>query len=316
MSAAVSLVGEEIVYFLECPNGLIYVGQTDDWAKRRKAHLKGHNSPLAFMPGNKDLERRIHDAFASHRVLREGCNSEFESAALIPYLERLLQRGFATLDVDDVATMSVAPWLAVAPETLMAAAPIYVQEDLFDVGRGLLGRLRRNAKFACYSSETDEWYTPPFVIEAARRAMGGIDLDPASCFSANRVVQAKHFYSQKIDGLSDANPWFGRVWLNPPYGGQAEKFVNRLVDEFKAGRVEQAVILPSSQALVTNWCDRAIREASAVGVSRGRWEFTPGHGQKVSSPAGGSSLLYYGPNSEGFAREFEEIAHVLRPLWK
>ena len=53
--------------------------------------------------------------------------------------------------------------------------------------------------------------------------MGGIDLDPASCAEANKIVQAKQFYSQRDDGLKQ--PWFGRIWLNPPYGRFAPKFV-------------------------------------------------------------------------------------------
>jgi hypothetical protein len=43
------------------------------------------------------------------------------------------------------------------------------------------------------------------------------------------------------DGLQQ--PWFGRVWLNPPYGGHAKKFVGRLARVFAEGAVEQGVLL-------------------------------------------------------------------------
>lgn len=66
------------------------------------------------------------------------------------------------------------------------------------------------------SQESFEWYTPKRYIEAARKVYGEIDLDPASSFEANRIVQAKLFYDQTTDGLTKT--WKANtVWLNPPY---------------------------------------------------------------------------------------------------
>ena len=66
------------------------------------------------------------------------------------------------------------------------------------------------------SMRPNEFYSPAYVIDAARACMGGIDLDPASCAAANETVRATRFYSLKDDGMK--RPWFGKVWLNPPYG--------------------------------------------------------------------------------------------------
>lgn len=63
-----------------------------------------------------------------------------------------------------------------------------------------------------------EFFTPPFIIEAARKVMGGIDLDPASCEAANRVVQAKRFYTRDNDALAPSAKWRGRVFMNHPFG--------------------------------------------------------------------------------------------------
>lgn len=67
-----------------------------------------------------------------------------------------------------------------------------------------------------HMSLTQEHYTPSNVVEAARRVMGGIDLDPASCAVANERVRAVQWIGLPADGL--ALPWHGRVFLNPPGG--------------------------------------------------------------------------------------------------
>ena len=56
-----------------------------------------------------------------------------------------------------------------------------------------------------------EWYTPSAYVEAAREAMGSIDLDPASCEQAQQTIQADKFYTATDDGLSQ--PCFGNAWL-------------------------------------------------------------------------------------------------------
>lgn len=69
---------------------------------------------------------------------------------------------------------------------------------------------------ARHSSDTNEWYTPPDVIEAFRYAMGSIDLDPATCYKANAIVKAEDCYTLEENGLLQR--WFGNVFLNPPGG--------------------------------------------------------------------------------------------------
>lgn len=61
----------------------------------------------------------------------------------------------------------------------------------------------------------DEWLTPPEILKLLG-APQSFDLDP--CAPINRPWDvAKHHYTIVEDGL--LKPWFGRVFLNPPYGG-------------------------------------------------------------------------------------------------
>jgi hypothetical protein len=68
-----------------------------------------------------------------------------------------------------------------------------------------------------HSSETFEHGTPPEVVAAARVVLGGaIDLDPASCDKANGYVLATEYMTKEDNGF--VQPWWGRVFLNPPGG--------------------------------------------------------------------------------------------------
>src|ERR1700686_3804949 len=79
----------------------------------------------------------------------------------------------------------------------------------------------RETKGVRVTEKSNEWYTPAKYIEAARRTMGSIDLDPASCELANQIVKATKFYTQEENGLDQE--WYGNVWLNPPYGSSIGK---------------------------------------------------------------------------------------------
>lgn len=77
-----------------------------------------------------------------------------------------------------------------------------------------------------HSSATAEHFTPSYIVEAARTALGEIDLDPASCEEAQRVVKATDWYGEQDDGF--LKPWYGRVFLNPP-GGMSDNQQRRVL---------------------------------------------------------------------------------------
>ena len=104
---------------------------------------------------------------------------------------------------------------------------------------------------AMYNTGENEWYTPSNLIECARSFLGTIDLDPASSALANETVRATTWYGVEHDGL--AQPWHGRVWMNPPYArGLIERFVERLMEYHLAGDVPEALILVNN-ATDTRW---------------------------------------------------------------
>jgi ParB family chromosome partitioning protein len=104
--------------------------------------------------------------------------------------------------------------------------------------------------------DSSEWYTPPRYVDAARSVMGEIALDPASCELANQTVKAVRYYTKEQNGLTQ--DWTcSSLWLNPPYGRSAKMqgarkstiglFIEKLIREYEAGRVEQAIALVTTE---------------------------------------------------------------------
>ena len=89
------------------------------------------------------------------------------------------------------------------------------------------------------TSGEQEYYTPKEIVEAARTAMGGIDLDPASSYTANKTVKALKFYSAEENGL--LLPWEGNIWLNHPFGRRENpEWISKLITEWRSARILQA----------------------------------------------------------------------------
>jgi len=105
------------------------------------------------------------------------------------------------------------------------------------------------------TAATSQWFTPPLLVEPARRFLGGvIDLDPASCEVANRTVQARSIFTDEhedTDGL--ASQWNGHVFCNPP--SPPRPWWRKLRAEIEAGRVTRAVFVGYSIEVLQQFQD-------------------------------------------------------------
>lgn len=110
-------------------------------------------------------------------------------------------------------------------------------------------------KNAQHQSLTCEHYTPPHIINFVRVVMGGIDLDPCSNEVVNNWhINAKHFFTEKDDGLSQMNIFCARqdeplkVWCNPPGGkknnqSNAKIWLEKIASLYNFGDIEQCFFL-------------------------------------------------------------------------
>lgn len=148
-----------------------------------------------------------------------------------------------------------------------------------------------------------DWHTPAEIVEAAREVLGALDLNPASCERANETVRAARFYSPKQDGLK--RPWFGRLWMNPPYGRFIALWVARLVHEYEKGNVTEAVALLPAR-VDTAWFARL--DAYPRCHIRGRLKF---NNVENGAPFP-SAVFYFGPDPEHFRAVFGRFGKVWR----
>jgi hypothetical protein len=124
---------------------------------------------------------------------------------------------------------------------------------------------------------THDWLTPPDIFQA----LGPFDMDPcASQFQPWRTAAQQ--FTIDDDGL--ARTWAGRVWLNPPYGPHAEKFLKRLAEH---GNGIALIFARTETKVFQQYC---WRRADAMLFLAGRIKFRlPGGG--TSGPAGAPSVL-------------------------
>jgi ParB family chromosome partitioning protein len=150
------------------------------------------------------------------------------------------------------------------------------------------------------NSGNNEWYTPAEIIESARVVLGNIDLDPASCEIANKVVKADKIFTIDDNGLEQE--WYGNVWLNPPY---ASELIGLFCDKLVESNLNQAIVLVNN-ATETQWFSTLINKASAVIFPKGRVKFYMPDG-KTGAPLQGQAIIYIGSNPEEFLQEFKKF---------
>jgi DNA N-6-adenine-methyltransferase (Dam) len=157
-------------------------------------------------------------------------------------------------------------------------------------------------------SSNFEWYTPKKYIELARTCMGSIDLDPASCDKAQKTVKAGTFYTLETDGL--CQPWFGNVFLNPPY---SKHLITRIIDKLfeELPHINQVIVLTDART-DTPWF-RRLRENLTTCFTHGRIYFID-EGGEPGTPKIGSAFFYFGHNPKRFAKLFSEAGSIIKPV--
>jgi hypothetical protein len=166
--------------------------------------------------------------------------------------------------------------------------------------------MKRNHQNINTDSGSDEYFTPIEIVESARRVMGRIDLDPASCATANKRIKASHIWTIAEDGLS--KKWYGAIWLNHPFGRETNNlWIQKLSDEFNAGRVLEAVCI-SFASTSERWFRPLLDRPQCFFWKRTNFYLPDGTIKKGVTK--GCVVTYFGDNVKKFASEFSKLGTV------
>lgn len=159
-----------------------------------------------------------------------------------------------------------------------------------------------SAFFACdsvtHEGNTNTWFTPQNIIQT----LGPFDLDP--CTQSYRPFDtAKSHYCEDrgSDGLS--MDWFGRVWLNPPYGKKIARWLSRLADHGDG----IALVFARTE---TAWAQSLLSRADSVNFLKGRIAFLRADGKPVTNAGTGSMLLAFGAANVEAIKRIEGVIYT------
>ena len=128
------------------------------------------------------------------------------------------------------------------------------------------------------SKTKDEWMTPPRIIAS----LGEFDLDPCSPIKRNWDTAKRH-YSLIEDGLK--SKWDGRIWLNPPYGSQTQRWLSKLAYH------GNGIALVFARTDNKWFHEIIIPKADAILFTKGRITFLHADGTLANNSGGSGSLF-------------------------
>lgn len=138
-----------------------------------------------------------------------------------------------------------------------------------------------NVTFEKSKQTTIEWLTPPEIV----KKIGKFDLDPCSPINPP-FVHAKHNFTIQENGLTKA--WFGRVYMNPPYGKGMELWMEKLKHH------GNGIALIFARTETKCFFNHIWGDAHAVLFVKGRIKFYNIDGEQKGTPGSPSIFVAYG----------------------
>lgn len=128
---------------------------------------------------------------------------------------------------------------------------------------------------------TVEWLTPPDLV----KKLGEFDLDPCTPINSP-FIHAKTNFTVIDDGLTKS--WFGRVYMNPPYGKGMETWIEKLKNH------GNGIVLIFARTETKCFFNHIWYDANAILFVKGRIKFYNIDGEQKGTPGAPSVFIAYG----------------------
>lgn len=301
----------------------IKIGKTGE--NDLRARLRGINADqttderyeiIAGVRGTSNEEKILKNLF----TMRSGKGNRTEyfepTPDLVEYANWLRAQWFTTHDgAEPGDSMTVADpsfWL---PEDHRRIAPPVLDPDkLIQDYDSLHSNLSGTAWSWMVNPQASiqDYFTPTELIDAARTAMGDIDLDAASHYLANKAHRVPDYFH--VNRSAFENPWHGRVWLNPPYGDNAPwwREIERYIG---TGEVEQLCMLSPMWTFGTRIARPVMELSSAFLVLTPTPKFWGNSNPERTGKNLPHAVMYIGDHPDRFLKAFQEFGMPLTFRW-
>lgn len=138
-----------------------------------------------------------------------------------------------------------------------------------------------NTSFERCENTKVEWLTPPELVVK----LGEFDLDPCSPINPP-FLHAKNNFTINDNGL--IKDWFGRVYLNPPYGRGMELWMEKLKNH------GNGIALIFARTETKCFFEHVWNDADAILFVKGRIRFYHVTGIQAGTPGAPSVFIAYG----------------------
>ncbi|MFW6002551.1 MAG: DNA N-6-adenine-methyltransferase [archaeon] len=132
--------------------------------------------------------------------------------------------------------------------------------------------------------KNDEWITPKWIIDGLGTKF---DLDPCAPVSPPWKIANTHYYKPlemlEKDGLN--KEWFGKVWLNPPYSREIDKWMKKMVIH------NNGIALTFARTETKMFFNYVWPVATGILFIEGRLYFHYVDGSRAKANSGGPSVL-------------------------